>query len=95
MLKIVCDVCQEAVPGLTADYLIEELMKLGVTDKSRIRDISNQIRDGYKGEDAASDEEKAALFKFAHELIALAVYQPVFCPKCRGCSPEEVDENIC
>ena len=82
MLKIVCDICQEPIPGLTTDYLMTDLMKLGITDKWRIKEISDEIRGGCKGTHAASDEEKAALFEFAYELIGLAVYQPVFCPKC-------------
>jgi len=78
MLKIMCDSCQEELPEHSLDDHMRGLKKLGITDKWHIREISNEIRDGYKGKDAASDEEKRALFQFGHELIALAVYMPVY-----------------
>ena len=61
MLKIVCDKCQEEVPEHPIAFQMRMFKELGINDKWHIRKISNEIRDGYKGEDAASDEEKAAI----------------------------------
>jgi len=74
------------MPEHPVDFHMYWLKELGITDKWRIREISNEIRDGQttKGKEPASDEEKRALFQFGHELIALALYQPVFCKKCAG-----------
>ena len=82
MLKIVCDKCQEEIPEHSVNDHMSELKELGITNKWRIRQISNDIRDGRQGGNSASDEEKRALFQFGHELIALAVYQPTYCEKC-------------
>ena len=92
MLKVVCDKCGEEVPNALSQKL--DYLGLATTDKWRVRLISNEIRDDYKGEDTASDEEKSAVLQFGHELIALATYQPVICAKCGGYSPEARREKF-
>ncbi len=82
MLKVMCDSCREEAPEVLSEKLERLFAKLGTTDKWRVREISNDIRDEYKGEGAAPQEEKRAVFQFGHELIALALYQQVYCEKC-------------
>jgi hypothetical protein len=80
MLKVVCDQCGEEMPEVLSQTL--DYLGLATTDKWRVRLISNEIRDKYKGKDAATEEEKEAVIQLGHELIQLALYQPVFCKKC-------------
>ncbi|MEN6486358.1 MAG: hypothetical protein ABFD98_15895 [Syntrophobacteraceae bacterium] len=93
MLKILCSKCQADVPEEAYELLMRNLIELSITDNWRVREISNEIRDGFPqpGQTPASEEEKEAVIQLGHELIALALYQPILCKKCGEVSYHTLD----
>ena len=84
MIMIVCSKCGKDISNIRYPILLRGIKKLGITDKWRVRTISNQIRDGRppKDEEPATEEEIYHVKQLGHDLVALMLYEMTFCDEC-------------
>jgi hypothetical protein len=84
MIRIVCDKCGKDISMDHYKILLRNFADLGMTDAWRVREISNEMRDGLpeKDKQPATDKEKDVVRQLGHELTALMLYSPIICHEC-------------
>ena len=96
MIRFACDQCGSDMTEEVISCLEGVNAIVGLTDKGKIRRISDYLQDGhgYSAEEPFTRDQYERIRDLGHSLIAYMVYQPTICRKCIGLSPDESRKPI-